>query len=65
MAEDFFDEQLPGSKIKSKIVSSYFWKWAKVMISQVKSRGRKIGYLDFYCGPGNMRTAQIPLRYLF
>ena len=49
---NFFDEQLPGSKIKSKIVSSYFWKWAKVMISQVKGRGNKIGYIDFFSGPG-------------
>lgn len=48
----FFDAQLPGSKIKSKIVSSYFWKWAKVMVPQAKGKGDKIGYLDFFCGPG-------------
>jgi three-Cys-motif partner protein len=52
MGNEFFDEQLPGSKIKSQIVESYFWKWAKVMIHRVKPFGKKIGYLDFFCGPG-------------
>lgn len=52
MPNEFFDEQLPGSKIKSQIVSSYFWKWAKVMIPHVKKSGSKIGYMDFFCGPG-------------
>jgi three-Cys-motif partner protein len=52
MQEEFFDEQMPGSKIKSKIVSTYFVMWARIMIQQVKHRGRKIGYLDFFCGPG-------------
>lgn len=52
MANEFFNEQLPGSKIKTRIVTSYFWKWAKVMVSQVKGRGNKIGYIDFFCGPG-------------
>ena len=50
--DEFFDEQLPGSKIKSAIVSSYFWKWSRVMIPQVKSRGKKIGYIDFFSGQG-------------
>jgi three-Cys-motif partner protein len=66
MPEDFFEEQLPGSKIKSKIVSSYFWKWAKVMVPQVKKRGKKIGYLDFFCGPGKYKdgTDSTPLLIL-
>jgi three-Cys-motif partner protein len=48
MPDDFFDEQLPGSKLKSKIVSSYFWRWASVM----KRRSQRVGYLDFFCGQG-------------
>lgn len=52
MLSDFFEEQHPGSKIKTQIVTGYFWKWAKVMISQVRGRGNKIGYIDFFCGPG-------------
>lgn len=52
MPEDFFEEQLPGSRIKTSIVSSYFWKWSKVMVARVKGKGEKIGYLDFFCGPG-------------
>jgi three-Cys-motif partner protein len=52
MSEEFFEEQLQGSKIKSQIVYSYFWKWAKVMVSQVRGKGDKIAYIDFFCGPG-------------
>jgi three-Cys-motif partner protein len=52
MSEEFFEEQLPGSRIKSNIVYSYFWKWAKVISAQVRDRGKKIGYVDFFCGPG-------------
>lgn len=52
MPEDFFGEQLPGSKIKSRIVSEYFRKWSKVMIPRVRGKGDKLGYLDFFCGPG-------------
>src|SRR5829696_8363953 len=52
MSKSFFYEQLPGSKIKTNIVSNYFWKWAKVMVAKVKGKRNKIGYIDFFCGPG-------------
>jgi three-Cys-motif partner protein len=52
MSEDFFDEQLPGSKVKSSIVVSYFIKWARVMANRVKGSGDKIAYIDLFCGPG-------------
>ena len=48
MSEDFFDEQLPGSKIKSAIVSSYFRQWSKI----IGKYAEKIGYIDLFCGPG-------------
>jgi three-Cys-motif partner protein len=48
----FFDEQLPGSKVKSDIVSQYFHKWQKVIVGQVKRSNGNLGYLDFFCGPG-------------
>lgn len=51
-SSEFFEEQLEGSKIKSQIVASYFRKWAKIMLPRVKGKGDKIGYLDFFCGPG-------------
>jgi three-Cys-motif partner protein len=48
MSEDFFEEQLPGSKIKSLIVSSYFRQWAKI----IGKYSKELGYLDFFSGPG-------------
>lgn len=48
MQSDFFDEQLPCSKVKSVIVSTYFRQWAKIITKYAK----KIGYIDFFCGPG-------------
>jgi three-Cys-motif partner protein len=50
--KEFFAEQLPGSKVKSNIVSQYFTKWSKVIIGQVKKTNGDLGYLDFFCGPG-------------
>jgi three-Cys-motif partner protein len=52
MPSNFFNEQLSGSKIKTSIVSKYFLAWANVMVANVRGRGDKIGYLDFFCGPG-------------
>jgi len=44
----YFEEPLENSKVKSKIVSEYFYAWSKVM----KSRSEKISYIDLYCGQG-------------
>ena len=52
MKEDFFEEQLPGSKVKSEIVSSYFRQWANVIMPSAKRNASKIGYLDFFSGQG-------------
>jgi three-Cys-motif partner protein len=48
----FFDETTTQSAIKAKIVSDYFWAWAKVLIPSVRSRENRIGYIDLFAGPG-------------
>ncbi len=50
--KDFFEEQLPNSKVKSEIVSNYFVKWARIIKGQVRGRGDKLGYLDFFFRSG-------------
>jgi three-Cys-motif partner protein len=54
MSSEFFEEQLPGSKIKSQIVASYFKQWAKIIggIATPNFIVTKIGYIDLFCGPG-------------
>ncbi|HEY8938139.1 MAG TPA: three-Cys-motif partner protein TcmP [Cyclobacteriaceae bacterium] len=47
--EDFFTDQSIASKIKAAIVFKYFCAWANI----IGSIGpEKIGYLDFFSGPG-------------
>jgi three-Cys-motif partner protein len=46
--EDFFEEQLPCSKIKTSIVTSYFNGWSKIMLKWSDT----IGYVDLFAGPG-------------
>ncbi|MGA7852530.1 MAG: three-Cys-motif partner protein TcmP [Candidatus Acidiferrales bacterium] len=48
----FFDESREQSRIKSRIVTKYFWAWAKVMISAAKGREDRIAYMDLFAGPG-------------
>lgn len=55
MNEDFHSEQKEQSKIKKSIVVEYFNAWAKIMLANMKRHpeySQKLGYLDFYCGPG-------------
>jgi three-Cys-motif partner protein len=53
----FFDENRVQSIIKASIVSSYFWAWAKVIISAQKKRmgGNRIAYIDLFSGPGRYK----------
>lgn len=52
-SEHFFEESREQSRIKSEIVSKYFWAWAKVMVATAKKRGEsKIAYIDLFAGPG-------------
>ena len=52
-SKQFFDESREQSRIKSEIVSKYFWAWAKVMVAVAKKRGEnRIAYIDLFAGPG-------------
>jgi three-Cys-motif partner protein len=60
----FFDETTEQSMIKAKIVSDYFWAWAKVIIPTAKKTSRnRIAYIDLFAGPGryNDGTKSTPL----
>lgn len=62
----FFDETTAQSAIKAKIVSDYFWAWAKVIIPTAKKHGDSIGYIDLFAGPGRYAdgTKSTPLLVL-
>jgi len=64
MTNAFFDEQEEQSAVKTAIVVKYFKPWATIM-TQVAKRPR-IGYVDFYAGPGRFRdgTKSTPLLIL-
>jgi len=53
--DKFFEESKEQSIVKATIVSKYFYAWAKVLISQVKNRGKKIAYIDLFAGPGRYK----------
>ena len=53
--DKFFDESKEQSLVKATIVSKYFCAWAKVLISQVKNRGKKLAYIDLFAGPGRYK----------
>jgi three-Cys-motif partner protein len=63
----FFDETTGQSTIKAKIVSDYFWAWAKVIIPTAKRTPRnRIAYIDLFAGPGRYKdgTKSTPLLVL-
>lgn len=62
----FFDETTEQSIVKTKLVSKYFWAWAKVIIPAVKKQGGKIAYIDLFAGPGRYKdgTKSTPLLVL-
>ncbi|MBI1787422.1 MAG: three-Cys-motif partner protein TcmP [Acidobacteria bacterium] len=64
--QSFFEESREQSVVKATIVSKYFWAWARVIIPSVKTRARKIAYLDLFAGPGRYRdgTKSTPLLIL-
>ena len=63
MPKKFFDESTEQSRVKAEIVSKYFWAWAKVILSNPKS---KIAYIDLFSGPGRYKdgTLSTPLLIL-
>src|SRR5688572_28286500 len=64
MNDDFFEDQEEQSAIKTEIVTKYFVPWSSIMLGV--PRVRRIGYVDFYCGPGRFDdgTESTPLLIL-
>jgi len=62
MTDNFFDKTSNASKIKSKIVTKYFFAWATIM----SKRSDRICYVDFFSGPGryNDGTPSTPLQIM-
>jgi three-Cys-motif partner protein len=64
----FFDETTEQSIIKAKMVSDYFWAWAKVIIPTAKKTKRnRLAYIDLFAGPGRYKkdgTKSTPLLVL-
>ncbi len=49
--KSFFDEAREQSQVKSRIVEKYFKAWADVIIG-TENKVNKIGFVDFFAGPG-------------
>ncbi len=66
MTSGFFEETKEQSVVKSAIVSKYFWAWAKVIMSQLRSTAKKIAYIDLFAGPGRYKdgTQSTPILVL-
>ena len=63
----FFDESKEQSRIKTRIVSKYFFTWTQVIVPKVKSRGgTRVAFIDLFAGPGRYKDAMpsTPLRVL-
>jgi len=60
----FYDEPLPQSSVKKRLVVKYFSAWVRVMNSIKKND--KIAYIDLFCGPGRYEdgTISTPLEIL-
>jgi len=57
--EEFFNESREQSEIKSRIVTKYFWAWAKVIIPTAKTHGNRIAYIDLFAGPGRYASGAV------
>lgn len=67
MIKQFFEESKEQSQIKSRIVSKYFWAWARIIRTAVRNSGHpRILYLDLFAGPGRYEdgTRSTPLLIL-
>lgn len=63
----FFDESREQSRIKTRIVSKYFFAWTQVIVPKVKSRGgNRVAFIDLFAGPGRYKdeVPSTPLRVL-
>ena len=67
---NFFDESKEQSKVKSAIVTKFFWAWAQVIIGSQKryrkNGDKRIAYIDLFAGPGRYSdgTTSTPLLIL-
>ena len=64
MAQKFFDEREDQSEVKARIVSKYFYVWAKII--GARARAGRIAYIDLFAGPGRYKdgSASTPLMVL-
>jgi three-Cys-motif partner protein len=64
MPPKFFDEREDQSEVKARIVSKYFYVWAKIIVPHARSQ--RIAYIDLFAGPGRYKdgTASTPLMVL-
>lgn len=63
---DFFKESTEQSRVKTVIVSKYFFVWASVVIPTAKGHSNRIAYVDLFAGPGRYDDGHksTPLRIL-
>ena len=54
MLDSFFDEPEEQSRVKAEIVVDYFDAWSRIMVK----RADRIGYFDFFAGPGRYKTGE-------
>lgn len=63
----FFEESTEQSRIKTRIVSKYFFAWAQVILQAIKERGGdRLAFIDLFAGPGRYgdEMPSTPLRVL-
>jgi hypothetical protein len=53
MPPKFFDEREDQSEVKGRIVSKYFYVWARIIAP--RARPQRIGYIDLFAGPGRYK----------
>lgn len=68
MRDQFFDEQLEQSEVKTAIVANYFDAWSKVIQGSLfaKKMPLTIAYIDLFAGPGRFKDGKksTPLQIL-
>jgi three-Cys-motif partner protein len=64
MPQKFFEEREDQSEVKARIVSKYFYVWAKIIVPHARSK--RIAYIDLFAGPGRYKdgSASTPLMVL-
>jgi three-Cys-motif partner protein len=55
VADGFFDTPEEQSVVKTTIVTNYFDAWSNVMLPRVVRMGKRLAYVDLFCGPGRYK----------